>query len=189
MRSHTADPSSTAAAENISAPKLASNIHSTHESSRPNEGVYMAQTNDPVGKLNELIRGIGVAVLTTVRPDGRLCSCPMAAHEADSNGVLWLISDNQTEKVEAVKTYQRVNLSFADHAAQRYVSVSGFCELVRDHAKTKELWNPSYKSWFPGGLDDPNLILLKIDVQHAEYWDPSANHMVVVAGFNKPPIE
>ncbi len=149
----------------------------------------MAQTNDPVGKLNELIRGIGVAMLTTVRPDGRLCSCPMAAHEADPTGAVWLISDNNTEKVEAVKSIPRVNLSFADHAAQRYVSVSGFCELVRDHNKAKQLWSSSYKAWFPDGLDDPNLILMKIDVQHAEYWDSAANRMVEVAGFNKPPIE
>jgi general stress protein 26 len=149
----------------------------------------MAQTNDPVGKLNELIRGIEVAMLTTVRPDGSLYSCPMAPHQVDSAGALWLISDNQTEKVEAVKTYQRVNLSFADYAAQRYVSISGFCELMRDHAKTKQLWSPGYKSWFPGGPEDPKLILMKIDVQHAEYWDSAANRMVEVPGFNKPPIE
>lgn len=149
----------------------------------------MAQTNDPVGKLNELIRGIGIVTLTTIRPDGSLHSCPMAAHEADPAGAVWLISDNNTEKVEAVKTIPRVNLSFADHAAQRYVSISGFCELVRDHNKAKQLWSSSYKAWFPGGLDDPNLILMKIDVQHAEYWDSAANRMVEVAGFNKPPIE
>lgn len=149
----------------------------------------MAQSNDPVGKLNELIRGIGVAMLTTVRPDGSLHSCPMAAHEADPAGALWLIAGNKTEKVEAVKTMQRVNLSFADSAAQRYVSISGFCELVRDHAKAKQLWSQSYNAWFPGGLDDPNLILMKIDVQHAEYWDASANRMREVAGFSKPPIE
>ncbi|HLI62527.1 MAG TPA: pyridoxamine 5'-phosphate oxidase family protein [Terriglobales bacterium] len=149
----------------------------------------MVQANDPVARLNQLIRGINVAMLTTVRPDGSLHSCPMAPHEVDPAGALWLISDNQTEKVEAIKTSPRVNLSFTDHAGQRYVSISGFCEVVRDHAKAKQLWSPSYQSWFPGGLDDPNLILLKIDVQHAEYWDPSANRMMEVRGFNQPPIE
>ncbi len=149
----------------------------------------MPQTYDPVARLNELISGIEFAVLTTIRPDGNLHSCPMAAHAVDPPGVLWFLSGSNTEKVEAVRTIQHVNLSFADPASQRYVSVSGFCELVRDRGKARELWNPSYTSWFPGGLDDPDLILLKIDVQQAEYWDASEGRMVELLGFQKPAIE
>jgi general stress protein 26 len=149
----------------------------------------MAQSYDPIARLNELISGIAIAMLTTISPDGNLHSCPMAAHGVDSAGVMWFLSGSNTEKVEAARTMQHVSLAFADHPAQRYVSVSGFCELVRDHVKAKELWVPSYVSWFPGGLDDPNLILLKIDVQQAEYWSPSERRMVELLGFNKPAIE
>lgn len=149
----------------------------------------MAQTYDPVSRLNELIAGIDFAILTTVRPDTTLHSCPMAAHAADPAGVFWFISHSNTEKVEAVRTIQRVNLAFAEHATHRYVSVSGFCELVRDQSKQKELWDPSYASWFPAGLDDPSLILLKIDVQQAEYWNPEQRRMVELLGFNKQPVE
>lgn len=149
----------------------------------------MGQSYNPVARLSELISGIELAILTTTRPDGSLHSCPMAAHGVDPTGVLWFISGSNTEKVEAARSNQRVNLSFADHAAQRYVSISGFCELVRDHVKAKELWNPTYRSWFAGGLDDPNLILLKIAVQQAEYWDTSAGRMVDLPGFNRPAIQ
>lgn len=143
----------------------------------------MEQTRDSVSRLNELIQGIGVAMLTTVRPNGRLHSCPMACQGVVADGVIWFISANNTDKVEAVRTSQQVNLSYTDHAAQRYVSVSGYCELVRDRVKAKALWNPEYKSWLTGGLDDPNLILLKIDVQQAEYWDANLGRMVDVIGF------
>jgi general stress protein 26 len=149
----------------------------------------MGQSYNPVDRLNELISGIELAILTTIRPDGSLHSCPMAAHGVDPTGVLWFISGSNTEKVEAARSNPRVNLSFADRSAQRYVSISGFCELVRDHVKAKELWNASYTSWFAGGLDDPNLILLKIAVQQAEYWDTSAGRMVDLPGFNKPVIQ
>ena len=76
--------------------------------------------------------------------------------------------------MEALRTDHRVNLAYSDAGSQRYVSVSGHCELVRDHVKAKQLWNPVYKTWFPKGLDDPNLILLKVHVQEAEYWDARA---------------
>ncbi len=47
---------------------------------------------------------------------------------------------------------------------------AGRCELVRDHVKAKQLWKPVYDTWFPKGIDDPNLILLKVQVQAADYW-------------------
>jgi len=142
----------------------------------------MPQTTAFTAKLNELIQGIDTAVLTTVRPDGSLHSCPMASHAADEQGALWFISRDNSEKVEAVRTSQQVNLAYADHAAQRYVSISGFCELVRDHARAKTLWQPGYATWFSGGPDDPALVLLKVDIQHAEYWDAAHGRMMSVPG-------
>ena len=35
----------------------------------------------------------------------------------------------------------------------------------------KELWSPVYKAYFPEGLDDPALRLLKVNVHKAEYWE------------------
>jgi general stress protein 26 len=137
----------------------------------------------PVSQLNQLIRGISIAILTTVRPDSSLHSCPMAVQPADDDGAFWFLTAANTEKVEAVRTMQRVNLAFSNGAENRYVSVSGFCELVRDKEKTKLLWNPQYKEWFAGGLEDPNLILLRIVVQEAEYWNPSESRMLSITGF------
>jgi general stress protein 26 len=149
----------------------------------------MVQSYDPVARLSELIGGMAIAILTTMSPDNSLHSCPMAAHGVEPPGVLWFLSSSNTDKVEAVKTIQRVNVAFVDHPAQRYVSVSGFCQLVRDHVKAKELWRDIYKSWFPGGLEDPDLILMKVDVQQAEYWNATEGRMVQLLGFNKPAIQ
>ncbi len=148
----------------------------------------MAHTYDPVAKLNELIKGIDFAMLTTIRSDGSLHSCPMATQEVDADGVIWFFSDSNTEKVEAVRTEHRVNLAYSDAGSQRYVSIAGRCELLRDHAKAKQLWSPLYSTWFPQGLDDPNLILLKIHVQEAEYWHAPEGRMVQVPGFGKAAI-
>jgi|ERR1019366_2846250 general stress protein 26 len=147
----------------------------------------MAQIINPAARLNELTNGIDFAMLTTVRTDGSLHSCPMATQAADATGAIWFFSSNHTEKVEAIKTDPRVNLAYSDASGQRYVSVSGNCELVRDHAKAKELWNPAYKAWFPKGLDDPNLILLRVVILDAEYWDSAQGRMLQLAGFTPQP--
>ena len=147
----------------------------------------MAEINDPVAKLKELIKGIDFAMLTTIRPDGTLHSCAMATAEIDGDGVVWFFSGNIGEKVEAIKSDSRVNLAYSESSGQRYVSIPGNAELVRDHVKAKELWSPLYETWFPKGLDDPNLILLKVHVRGAEYWDGTVGRMVQLAGFAKQP--
>lgn len=139
--------------------------------------------NDPMRKLNELIQGIPAGILTTVSPDSSLHSRPMAAQPVDDYGVFWFLTNSNTEKVEAVRTIQRVNLAFSDHAANRYVSVSGFCELVRNGGKAKELWKAEYKAWLPGGVDDPDLVLMRVVVQQAEYWDAAQGRMLELTGF------
>ena len=77
----------------------------------------MAPT-DPISQLNELIHGIPIAILTTVRPDSSLHSRPMAAQLLDADGAFWFLTASNTEKVEAVRTIQRVNLCFADRASK-----------------------------------------------------------------------
>jgi general stress protein 26 len=52
-----------------------------------------------------------------------------------------------------------------------YVSISGNATLVDDKRKAAELWSPAVKAWFPKGLDDPELLLLKVSIEQAEYWD------------------
>ena len=64
-------------------------------------------------------------------------------------------------------------------------SGSGTGTLVRDKKMAEELWNPMYKAWFPKGLDDPQLALLRVDVEEAEYWDAPSSTMVHVVGFVK----
>src|ERR1700733_12931746 len=147
----------------------------------------MAQS-DSIARLKELIQGFSLAILTTVRPNGSLHSCPMATRGLDADGAFWFLAGDTSEKVEAVRTMQRVALCFADGAANRYISVSGFCELVRDRAKAREMWDAKYQTWLPGGVEDPNLVLMRIVVQQAESWDSSQSRMLSLTGFDPTAI-
>jgi general stress protein 26 len=56
---------------------------------------------------------------------------------------------------------------------------------VRDRAKSQELWTPAMKAWFPDGLNDPDLALLRVQVEGAEYWDSPSSTMVHIVGLVK----
>ncbi|MDX2163273.1 MAG: pyridoxamine 5'-phosphate oxidase family protein [bacterium] len=128
-----------------------------------------------IEKLRDLIKGINIAMLTTLDSrDGTLRSRPMATQEMEFDGELWFFTDGDSAKVLEIEREQQVNVSYADNGRQRYVSVSGTAFVVQDRAKMQELWNPMLKAWFPDGIDTPGIALLRIDVEKAEYWEGSS---------------
>jgi general stress protein 26 len=136
-------------------------------------------------KLAKLIKGIKIAMMTTVETDGTLRSRPMATQQQEFSGDLWFFTGKSSHKVVEIGKDYHVNLSYADPSANRYISVTGTAELVNDHEKAEELWNPILKAWFPKGLEDPDLALLKVTPTKAEYWDSGNSTIVQVIGFVK----
>jgi general stress protein 26 len=136
------------------------------------------------GKLWQMIKHIRFAMLTS--EDGEfLRSRPMAASQSDFSGDLWFFTRLDSHKVAEVARDERVNVSYADPDGQNYVSLSGVARLVRDRAAIDEHWSEGLRTWFPKGKDDPDVALLKVTVQRAEYWDAPASAMVMLFGYAK----
>ena len=125
-------------------------------------------------KINEIISSIKFAMLTTAEADGTLRSRPMTTQQVEFDGDLWFFTNADSPKVWETQQHREANVAFADPNKNKYVSASGKATLVTDKAKIEELWKPAYKIFFPQGLDDPELALLKISVTKAEYWDSSS---------------
>lgn len=127
---------------------------------------------EQIQKLRDMVKAIDIAMLTTVDENGSLHSRPMSCNgEIEPSGDIWFFTYASSHKVTEVEQQQQVNVSFADPHKQRYVSVSGSAQLVRDHQKLAELWQPQLKAWFPKELKEPDIALLKVKVEKAEYWD------------------
>ena len=146
-------------------------------------------SEDAIRKVAMMIRGIKVAMLTTSSPDGALHSRPMATQEADFDGTLWFFSRAASGKVDEIRADAEVNLAYASPDDHRYVSLSGRASIVRDREKMQELWGPAARMWFARGLDDPDLILLRIEVRTAQYWDMLVGGMVVLPNFEAARME
>ncbi len=134
-------------------------------------------------KLAELIKDIKIAMLTTIGSDQTLRSRPMATQQAPFDGELWFFARSDSAKAIEVAHDSHVNVSYAAHDDNRYVSISGRAQIVKNRDKAAELWNPIYRAWFPDGLDDLTLALIRVKVERAEYWDAPAGAMVNLVGF------
>ncbi|KAB8314934.1 pyridoxamine 5'-phosphate oxidase family protein [Tolypothrix campylonemoides VB511288] len=142
--------------------------------------------DEQIKKLRELIKDIDIGMLTTVDEDGSLHSRPMSTNsEVEFDGDLWFFTYASSHKVTEVEQHQQVNVSFSDPHKQNYVSVSGKAQLVRDRTKLQQLWKPQLKAWFPKELDEPDIALLKVSVEKAEYWDAPSGFVAHTIGLVK----
>jgi general stress protein 26 len=131
---------------------------------------------DITAKLWELIKNIKYGMFTARHDNGHLHSRPMTTLNRDERGgVLWFFMSKKSEPVLDIDSMPEVNVSYSDAGSESYVSVSGTARVVSDPAQKEALWSPLYKAWFPGGVGDPDLALIAVTINHAEYWDVKTN--------------
>lgn len=136
---------------------------------------------EAIDTVRKLIKGIDTAMLTTVTSEG-LVSRPMKTQEVEFDGDLWFLTMKDTSKYEELKDHPEVNVAYA---GKSYVSIRGKAALVNDRAKIKEFWSAAYEKLLDTTSDDPNLVLIKIRAETAEYWETGNLIKVVKRLFDK----
>jgi general stress protein 26 len=117
--------------------------------------------------IRELIKGIDTAMLTTVTDEG-LVSRPMKTQDVEFNGDIWFLTKKDTSKYHELLHNAKVNVAYADKS---YVSISGTAEIVQSREKVKEFWNAMYEKMLETTWEDPNIVLIKVKAETAEYWE------------------
>lgn len=137
-------------------------------------------------KVDHILKHIKAGMMMTVGKDKQFHSRPMMHQQFDQeNHELWFFTGKTTGKTEEIETDSRVNISFSSWETNTYLSLCGDAEIVEDPEKEKELWNPLLKAWFPEGLDDPRLVLIRVKIHSFEYWDNTSSALVLLVGFAK----
>lgn len=134
-------------------------------------GAPQMSRDEAVKTVAGLVKGIKFAMLVSVNDAGHIHSRPMTTQEAEFDGDIWFIGAKDSEVVHDVRSRPQVNVSYADTGSNNYVSVHGTAELIEDRAKLDELWSDMYDMYFEGGKEDPNVQLIKINAEGAEYWE------------------
>ncbi|MBN3928925.1 pyridoxamine 5'-phosphate oxidase family protein [Streptomyces verrucosisporus] len=65
------------------------------------------------------------------------------------------------------------------------MALTGRAQVVDDRAKLEELWNTFAEAWLPGGPENPDAVLLRVDVERAEYWDTPGGKVSSLISFAK----
>ena len=122
-----------------------------------------------IEKLYGLLKDFSTVMLVTMN-DGECHARPMAVAHVDENTDLWLFTSLGSAKVSEIKADTRVQV-LGQEGWTNCVVLAGRARVVEDRAKIREMWKPAFKVWFPEGAEDPNIVLLQIKGERAEYWD------------------
>ena len=125
-----------------------------------------------------LIKGIKFAMFSTHQGSGHLHSRPMTTQNKTMlDDKLWFLMSAKGDTAQEITQQPQVNVSYADPGNDVYVSVSGSAQVVDDRTQRQALWTKFAQAWFPGGIDDPDLVLVCVTVSHAHYWNVNENKL------------
>ena len=128
----------------------------------------------------DLIKETRFCMLSHCHADGSLHSHPLTTQnkELGEDGCLYFFVSKSSEVGQRVQQDGNVNLAYANPDKDTWVSVTGTARVLDDLAKKKELFNPMAKAWFPGGVEDPDMELVEVKIDEAEYWNVKENKLL-----------
>jgi general stress protein 26 len=129
-------------------------------------------------KFKELVEEVKTCMFITNTTGDDEHTRPMATIETEDDGTLWFFTDARSIKVEEVNKQHAVHLVYAHPGKSTYLDVWGNAEIVTDRQQVIDKWSPIVKAWFPDGIADPNLTLLKVQPYEAYYWEAESGKMV-----------
>lgn len=135
-------------------------------------------SKEALDKFKKLVEEINICMFITNTAGENEHTRPMATIEVEENGTLWFFTDVRSIKVEEVNKQKEVHLVYAHPGKESYLDVWGSAAIVTDRQQIVDKWSPIVKAWFPDGVADPNLGLLKVQPTEVYYWESETGKMV-----------
>ena len=131
-----------------------------------------------VARLRAKIGDLPVAMVTATDSRCLPTSRPLMTQQLDDEGALWFFVPSDGTLARDVEVNPRVCATYSDLARGVYVAMSGYARLIYDPDRIFALWDDELEAWFGQGPLDPRLSLLRVDVDHAEYWDEHSSGVI-----------
>lgn len=141
---------------------------------------------EAVEKVRALLKHFRCTMMVT-RKGADLHSRPMTllGDAEDFDDTLWFFTDNRSGKLDEIAGGQPVWLLFQSDDKSAYLELAGRASEIEDRKRMAEFYTPLMKTWFPDGLEDPHLGMLRFDAESGRFWESPGGMLQVLAAFTK----
>lgn len=141
----------------------------------------MQEQQQYLGKFLKMIKDVRICMMISNENEGEhLSGRPMAINKVDDDGTIWFFSKKSSQQTTELDHQKNVSLAIVNEGDNNYLMVNGTADLVNDKEMMKELWSSKMKAWFPLGLEDPDMTLIKVSPEEVNYWDSNSSSMIVL---------
>lgn len=134
---------------------------------------------EAIKKIEEMAKGIDFAMMATNLGKKPFDVVVMSTKKVDSEGNIWFLTGKDSRHVSNLNEDDATQLIYSDPSSIRFLNVYGKAEFSTDRALLEELYGKADDTWFEG-VNDPNLMALKVIPKDVYYWDPKSNKLVAL---------
>jgi general stress protein 26 len=141
----------------------------------PRSPVEHVRGLDALPRVVETLSRFEPAVLITAEGLGAIYA-PASGSDVPARR-FWLLADARTAlEWEAARGHE-LTLTFQSRDERVYLQVSGVVQPVTEPGVAGTLWRRSFQRWFPGGPDDPRLLLVLFTASSAEFYETASGRV------------
>ena len=108
----------------------------------------------------EIVEKTLICMMTTRFTDG-LRARPLEARPDREGGVIRFLTDVRGLKDDEIEANSQVCLTSVYSKERVYLSITGEASVSRNPEQAKKLWNQEQQAWWPGGPNDPNVLVIE----------------------------
>jgi general stress protein 26 len=129
------------------------------------------QGREAIAHVARMLRDIDICHFATRAEDEVLHARPMSNNrQVDWDGDSWFFAPRDGRLVSEIEREPSVVNAYRKGDGYTFVSVSGRASVESDPELKKKYWLDELARWFPNGPEDPNVALIRVEAEHAEWW-------------------
>ena len=98
----------------------------------------------------------------------------MKIQKVDNDLKIWFVAHKSSPKIAQIDKNSSVCIVSFNEETARDIRLFGKMEILVDMETKKYVWNDRLEPYFPGGINDPELTVLKFTPERLEYRDMKA---------------
>lgn len=102
--------------------------------------------------------------------DGHAQPMTGLTHGDADRGPIWFFTTRDNALIAEMRQGHRAIAHFTAKGHDLFATLHGDLVIETDRAMIDRLWNRWVAAWFPGGKDDPQLQLIRLDPERAQIW-------------------